>query len=598
MTVSFALATVNTFAEAPTIRDWPDIIIGDIESVTPSVTAGNVFVFPNAINAQEQFVTDDNVNSVTVKWSFFQVSGNAILLNGVPTLTGLNGPLGGTDDPIQPALSRQITANNDDPGDTQSPLPNQLEDGNEQTVTFRDADLSPLPSGPNVEPGVVGLVNTSVLTIIASDNTVTSSVDMIVQTVNDGTDTVSSGITLDPLDDFDFSTGALNWTSFALTGATAAQNANGLCVTVNGASGAMLGGWGSPAFNVDPPIELVNGKAYRARFDISSNQSNPNAIPLVIASYSSLAWGGNAFWIDVLGGANGFDRPQGIDVADVWITPMAVRIDAWQTGAFQPAEDALNDAQLGFVLPNLNASINFSADSGTLCLATLSLSSGDVDDLNGTTIVGPLTPTDAVLDALSIVDSALAADNALPKSATFVGAGARLVVAPVSGNNAASNAALRAAGLGLLFFGDTNATSLSDSNPIPWNSDVLLDAQYTVASESGGTDPVDATSISFLAVTAETGGAMFVTSGAPGGVFDEQGSPALGVDRVLTGLFFTSNTTLDPDFEPTAGTNTDSSADSIGLIFSAVNRDDLAGDASGADPLLVKSISVTENQVP
>jgi hypothetical protein len=603
MTVSFALATVKSFAEAPTIRDWPDMIIGDIESVTQSVTAGNVFVFAtnyargDVIDTREQFIADDNVNSVTVKWSFFQLSGNDILINGVPSLDGLGGALGSTSDPIQPAVTRQITANNTDPGDTQSPLPNQVEDGNEFTMTFRDATLSPI-GGPNVDPPGSGLVNTSVLTIIASDNTITSTVEMIVQTVDGGTDSLTEGISLDPLDTFDFSLGALNWTSAVLTGATAAQNGSGLCVTVNGPGGASLGLWNSPAFNVDPPVELVNGKAYRARFDLSSSQSNPDAIPIVILAYSSLAWGGNAFWIDVLGGANGIDRPQGIDVADVWFTPVPVRIPAWQTGAFQPAEDAQNDAQLQFVVPNVNANIVFSADSGTICLASLSIASGDVSSLgSGTPVLGPVTPTDAVFDALVLVDSTLAADNALPDQAGFVAAGARFAVAPVSGNTAASNAALRAAGVGVLTFGATSATSLSDTNPLPWNSDVLLDAQITVESESGGTDPVDATAITFLAATSETGGQMYVTSGAPGGVFDQMGSPVVGSGSVLTGLFFTSNVTLDPDFEPTVGSNTDSSADSIALIFSAVNRDDLAGDATGADPILVTDITVTENQV-
>jgi hypothetical protein len=599
MTVSFALATVKSFAEAPTIRDWPDMIIGDIESVTPSVTAGNVFVFPDAFDSRDQFVTDDNANSVTVKWSFIQLvvdsqspnGSHEIIINGVPSLDGLNGPLGSTSDPIQPAASRQITANNTDPGDTQSPDTGELEDGNEFTLTFRDNDLSPI-SGPNVEPGVVGLVSTSVLTIIASDNTVTSSVEMLVQTVNDGTDSLTEGITLDPLDSFDFSTGALNWTSVVLTGATAAQNANGLCVTVNGPGGASLGLWNSPAFNVDPPVELVNGKAYRARFDLTSSNSDPDEIPIIILSYSSLAWGGNAFWIDVLGGANGIDRPQGIDVADVWFAPLPVRIPAWQTGAFQPLEDANNDAALQFVVPNVNANINFAVDNGTICLASLSISSGDVSALgSGTPVLGPVTPTDAVFDAIVLVDSTLAADNALADSASFVGAGARFAVAPVSGNSAASNAALRAAGVGVLTFGDTSPSTSSDSNPIPWNSDALLDAQITVESESGGTDPVDATAMTFLAATSETGGQMYVTSGAPGGAFDEQGSPAVGEDRILTGLFFTSNVTLDPSFGQ-------GDADSIALIFSAVNRDDLAGDATGADPILVKNITVTENQVP
>jgi hypothetical protein len=523
-----------------------------------------------------------------VKWSFLQISGNDILINGVPSLDGLGGPLGSTSDAIQPDVSRQITANNDDPGDEQSPLPNQLEDGNEFTLTFRDATLSPI-GGPNVEPGAPGLVNTAVLTIIASDMTVTSSVDMIVQTVNDGTDTVSSGITLDPLDTFDFSTGTLNWTSVVLSGAVTAQNANGLCITVNGASGAQFGQWGSPSFLVDPPIELVNGKAYRARFDLTSNATNPNAEPLVVVGYTSLAWGGNSYWFGVLGDANAFGVPQGLDFADVWITPIPVRIPAWQTGAFQPAEDGFNDAQLEFLLPNSNANIVFSGDAGTICLGSLSISSGDVSSLNGTSVVGPVVPTDAVFDAASLVLSNLAADNNLPKSATFVGAGAQFAVAPISG--AAGPGGNQAVALGLLTFGETNGSTLSDTNPIPWNSQMLLDGQATMESVSGGTDPINAIALTFISATAEIGGTMFVTSGAPGGVFDEQGVPTVGEDRVFTGLFFTSNTTLSGGlFGP--------DDDSLTMQVIGANRNDLAGAASGADPYIVKLVDIQENQVP
>jgi hypothetical protein len=506
------------------------------------------------------------------------VDSHEIRINGVESLDGVNGPLGSTSDPIQPDPSRSITDNNTDPGDTQSLLPGQLEDGNEFTLTFRDHDLSPI-GGPDVDPGAPGLVSTSVLTVFASDETVTSTVEVIVQTVNDGTDTLSDGIQITLDETFDFTGGALGWTSVVLSGATTAQNAGGLCITAAAAPNASLGLWQSGAnHTVNPVIELTDGKLYLAQLAVTTTTTDPDEIPLVIASHSSLAFGGQMFWLDVVGGANGIGRPQGLDTLDYWLTPMPVRLASWSAGAFQPAEDAQNDIRMEFNVPNLNPNINFQIDNGTVCMASLSVFSGDVGDLGGTSVYGPFTPTDAVFDAVTLVDSTLAADDNLPHSASFVGAGARLVVAPVNGPQAQTNTALPAAGLGVL---------ASPSTTIPWNSGVILDGQITMASESGGTDPVDAVFAQYLAETSETGGTVYITSGAPGGVFDEAGSPTVGEDRVFTALFFTSNQTLL------------GGAETIAFSSGAVNRPDLGGvGASGADPLLIKSIDVQENEAP
>jgi hypothetical protein len=598
MTVSFALAqAAAVYAEAPTVRDWPDICIGDIESVTSGVTEGNVFVFEDAFDVREFFVSDDTANSVTVKWSFLQASGNEILINGVPSLDGIGGALGSTSDPIQPDSSREIAANNaDDATDAQGVGGGPVEDGNEFTLTFRDADLSPI-GGPNVEPGGTpgDTVNTSVLTVFASDNTTATSFEVVVKTVNQGTDTLSGGLSLTPLDFFDFSTGALGWTSFVALGsplATAAQGPNGLCVTVNGGGGtpnAQLGQWNAPSFTVDPTIDLVNGAVYRARYDVFTDQTTADAIPVVILGYFSLAFGGDVFFVDVVGGANGFDRAQGLDVADVYITPMPVRIGAWQTGAFQPLEDGFNDISLGFQIPNVATGVVFSADSGTMCLRTLQISSGNINDLGGTPVISG-TPTSAVYGAGSIVDSTLGSDNALPASAVFGGSGVTLTVAPVTGNTAASNSANLAAAVGFIVFNDSGdgAADNTDTHPIPWNDQVLLDLQLTASSTSGGSDPVNAVVNSWLAHTSEVGGSSFITAGSTGGgAFDSIGVPTLGENRVFTSLLFTSNATL-----------LSSPAGGIQFVPSFVNRNDLHGSGTGADPVLVSDITVNENQVP
>jgi hypothetical protein len=597
MTVSFALAQAVVRAEAPTVRDWPDILIGDIESVSGAATQGNVFVFEDAFDVREFFVSDDTADSVTVKWSFLQLSGNEILINGVPSLDGINGPLGSTSDQIQPDASRQVTANNSDTAiDAQGVGSGASEDGNEFTLTFRNADLSPLPNGPHVEPGNVGqIVDTAALSVYASDDTTASTFDIVVATINQGTDTLSGGLSLTPLDSFDFSTGALGWTSilnFVPTNpAIGAQNANGLCITVDGSTGPEGAQWSSPG--ASPIIELVSEEIYRLRMDIFSDQTTANAIPLVVFGLFDGVGvaGGDAFVLDVLGGANGIDRPQGLDIVDMYYTPLAVRIPAWQTQAFQPAEDALNDYVMTFSLFNQNANINFAADSGTVCLTTLQVSSGNINDLNGSVVQDANPPTTAEYTAISIVDSTLGSDNALPKSVTPSGQGLTFVVAPVTGGAGTSAAVpgARAVGLGFMAFLDSGDGFVdnTDTHPIPWNDQVLLEYQATVASTSGGTDPINAIRSSWLAFTSETGSSSFVTGGAPGGVFDQAGSPVVGQDRVWTSVMFSSNSTLD------------STPGGFEYTLSLVNRSDLYGGAgTGADPAIVKRLTAFEHQVP
>lgn len=597
LTVSFALAqAANTFAEAPTVRDWPDIFIGDIESVSGAVTQGNVFVFQDAFDVRLRFVSDDTEDSETVKWSFLQLSGNEILINGVPSLDGTGGALGSTSDPIQPNAARDITGNNADTAiDAQGVGSGPVEDGNEFTLTFRNADLSPLPNGPHVEPGTFGVVDTAALTVFASDSTTASQHDIVVSTVNQGTDTLTGdGVTWTLEDNFDFTTGALGWTSivnFVPTNlAIAAQGANGLCITVDGATGPEGALWASPG--ASPLIELVAETLYRVRMDVFTDQTTANAIPLaVFGLFDGIgASGADAFVLDVLGGANGIDRPQGLDIVDMIWAPAAVRIGAWSTGAFQPAEDAFNDMAMTFGIFNQNANINFAADSGSMCLTTLQVSSANINDLNGASVLDSNPPTAAEYTLLAITDSTVASDVALPKSATPGAQGVTFVVAPVTGGVGTSVGVpgARAVGLGFMTFADSGDGFVdnTDTHPIPWNDQVLLEQQVTIASTSGGTDPVNAIRLSSLAATSETGASTFVTGGAPGGVFDQAGSPVVGQDRIWSHFLFTSNSTLDT----TPG--------GIQFTVSLVNRSDIyGGPGTGADPAIVKRNQIFEHEV-
>jgi hypothetical protein len=600
LTVSFALAqAVNTYAEAPTVRDWPDVCIGDIESITPSVTQGNVFVFPNAFDVRNFFVSDDTATSTDVKWSFLQLSGNTILINGVGSLSGVGGALGSNSDPIQPPTSLRITSNNTDPGDTQSPLPNQLEDGNEFTLTFRDATLSPI-AGPNTEPGMTGTVNTSVITVFASDMTTASQFNVIVKTVNDATDSLTGGIQLTTENNFDFSAGTFGWQSnlrlfTTVVTAAGAQGANGLCLTVNGATGGQAASWFGD-FN-NPDIELTSGKIYQLLADVFTDQTVADKIPLIDFNVSNIIgeWGNDAYFVDASGGAAGFDRPQGIDVANIWVTPMAVSIPAWATGAFQPAEDALNDGYIVFSVLNFNPGIAFANDAGTVCLKSLRISSGNVDDLNGS-VVFDSVPNTTDNTVVSIVDSVNAGDNALPHTATIDGSGAHFAVAAVGNNNSTLGAPYKAVGFAKL--GRVNdqppyVPDLSGPFPIPWNSNVLLEAQITMTSESGGSDPVNVVESQFTNPNFEVGSGGFISAGVPGGEFDMQASPTVGEDRVWRHFLFTHNVTLTPD-----GTNGYSNFDGFEVIPALVNSPNIHGFNTGADPVLLKRVRVYEHVVP
>jgi hypothetical protein len=112
--------------------------------------------------------------------------------------------------------------------------------------------------------------------------------------------------------------------------------------------------------------------------------------------------------------------------------------------------------------------------------------------------------------------------------------------------------------VGVITAKETDATSLYDTNPVPWNSQMLVELQMTLRKASQGTtsDPIDGVSLSLLASTAEIGGSSFVTGGAPGGVFDQAASPVTSESRIYRMFMFTQNTTLyDPPASDPQGTD-------------------------------------------
>jgi hypothetical protein len=166
LVAAFAILGVQAMAMAPVIGDIPSPIIGDEGIATPA----NIFVYPDAIDL-DRYVSDDTTPSNEIKWSY-DGTGN-YLLNGVDPID--------TGDPNNPGAN-QI--------DTQDLDPDQV-DNDPRTVTFRNANLTPIGQSPGNDPGFTGVGADEIITLFASDCTTYSMKEIFVYTDAGGNDRLS-----------------------------------------------------------------------------------------------------------------------------------------------------------------------------------------------------------------------------------------------------------------------------------------------------------------------------------------------------------------------------------------------------------------------
>ena len=91
-------------------------------------------------------------------------------------------------------------------------------------------------------------------------------------------------------------------------------------------------------------LELVDNALYRIRSVFSTDQTAKDAIPMIQLMVSNIlvgeppipppafamAYGGEQYWLDVDGGANGIGRPQGRNTFDGYFTPIGVQTPQWR----------------------------------------------------------------------------------------------------------------------------------------------------------------------------------------------------------------------------------------------------------------------------
>jgi hypothetical protein len=209
-----------SFAVAPTLKNIPDVCIGDEED--NGVSDNNFFRFTDAFRFDDYVLaTDPSTTASALLWSFDEVN-----LAGDPQWYTINGK-----DPIHTTLAQQGTG---DPADHISPgASNELRQGNEY-ATFRDIVFSPTPDNlPYPTPSADHSAG-KVVTFFVSDGSQVASQEIIVKTVDNTFDALTGGSPYDPYYDETFDTQHAGWLTGGATVALPGSNT----LTYNGTTGA------------------------------------------------------------------------------------------------------------------------------------------------------------------------------------------------------------------------------------------------------------------------------------------------------------------------------------------------------------------------
>lgn len=595
LTVFVALTQVSTvFATAPVIKDCPDIIIGD--TFNNGASQGNTFVFPDAFNLRELFISDDNSTSVTVKWSYLaDQPGEDILLNGVPSLDpGLAGI--GVDDPTDPAAGKRLDLNDLDTGNTKQD--NSAQDPFAFTVTVRNKTISPIGGPNNPFPGDTdpitspSLVSTRVITLFASDCSTFSSKNITVHTSNNTSDALSGGINLTPVVALeDFTDGGIGgWTGGqvlpGVLGGTTSSGAGGLCMA-SGTTSDFWTFWKSPEEYVD----LIDNVVYRARTDMTTDQTATDAIPVWRFIWSNtdtvdanppnavLTFGGTYWFIDQTGGASGIGRAQGPGSQfDIWFTPLAVSAPQWRTtsgGAFDPANAGIADIQISLENFDANDGLLADADSGTICIRSIRVDSAPVSSITGTTAYN--TPIST------------ATHQILPFGFTNPGGSSGIAGGEATIQLVAAGTVGGIDGNAFEPFIDALAGVDGDRParyPVLWEDDKLYMFEADLRLQSG-TDPPAVLLMVIAGPTIEQISDNFSTRSADGGLMDRAGSPN-ATSATFRSLMFGHKATVVGGALP--------SADRLQPLLQVINRGDL--NLGGGGTLVIEDVRMISVNAP
>lgn len=382
-TVAVVLMGMSAMATAPVIDEIPSPIVGGGDTTTPP----NLFVYPDAIDLN-RYVNDDG-GKANIVWSYTVTGTQIYSINGNDPIDLLTE---GDEEIIDPAsVNKDLnTVRNEEIDDDESALSN---------ITIRNENLSPL-GGTNTDPGSEeGILSseTQVVTLYASDGSTYSQTEVMFYTTNEEPDSLSGMGDWIEVEGLNFTNDPNGYVSNVLVGASVSVGEFGICIEVP-ADGNNIGTWTSPYRSFDMEANSV----YRIRTTMNSTQTTAGLVPLwdiIIQNFDGVDQGAYAYLADYLildneGGAYAVGPAGGITGVDIYYAPLPVNLDSWNdasTGAFIPANDAMNDIQLIFRILDADASANYGGevDEGQICIDTMAIDRYDI---------GGIARGDTVLD--------------------------------------------------------------------------------------------------------------------------------------------------------------------------------------------------------
>jgi len=480
ITVAIAMLGIQAMAEAPMISDLPSPVVGDADQATGAAR----FVYPQAFDLTA-YVSDDNTADTAIKWSYEVADTGKYMINGVEPV---DSSAAGADTVIKnpDATGKQINAADLDP-DKVGTDPNK--------ITIRDIQFSPIGSA-EVDPGTTnGVIDTSVVTLYASDGTTYSSKTSIFWTELGGSDHLSTGQQQ--------GTPIYSWGSFASDkhgftftdfGGVTTTSGTGMCMTV-GTSGDNYGFWTGTPGSTANGIALVTNAVYHLRATMTGSAASAGTTPLwdwYTTNNSNSMYGSDLMFYDAETGINSLTTtPKTIDF---WFTPPAVASQRWQDGSKTTALEANdnNKVFLGFRVLDIGArtDLNCAIQAGTLCVTEANL---ERFDLSAMTVLSQDYQCTDFKEATSANNGSVLVYKLLGSNPTLTYATTGLTIVPDSAM----------AGTELVYIWpasnnvkpDTKAytdATMLNNYVAPWKDDTLYQFVVEMDMPSGATAPPDA----------------------------------------------------------------------------------------------------------
>jgi hypothetical protein len=567
MTVAIALVQVSTVqATAPTVNDPGDVIVGDFETGSTPATGSCIFVFPDAFNLAD--IVNDETPDGQIKWSYLESTGT-YSINGAPSLAanlaGLN-----DSDPTSPSASRRIDLVNSDAAE-----PGDPEDGNAQTVTFRNINLTPTNTPFN--PGALGILpsETRTLTLFASDCSTFTSRSIMVFTGKSTSDTLSgSGKEFVRNENFRV-TGAGDWIGTApnqFGNGSTSVGASGLCLTVP------LAGGGSVIWFSGPNVEggyhqLVDNTVYCVRLTMTSTAA-AGAVPffdLPIDNFFQSGQGNNygqfAWLHDGPGGATAIPAAE-TNYYFIW-APNPIAAAQWSSIMFTAATDDENDPRYQLRTIDANAALQADSRAGTICVAEMEIRSIIRDNIAFNTVYNaPLAEA-----------THFATRNGADQTAAIIddGTGTATVTLTTAGNQDVT--------VGI--FDQAQPTLATQLYPVVWNANTTYRVRSRIRAAAAGTNRPDLVNM-LMSVNSIESNELGVETFATRGAGDSAGAAS------PTTTAATYEAYLHGQFGTAAGGEANRLAGSTRIF----NTDALFGAGTGSDTVIIESLELDEITTP